>query len=221
MNKLKTILAIVLLGAAFNLTAQQSINASGGEAIGAGHASYSIGQVSYTAINEVGGAGLIQGVQIPFEIFTTLSSLTGTVLGFAGCGEREMTMVLYNENTSNITLFDLTIDSNGDYNSIESPIGTYEIYATIQGYLTKRYSNVPIENGSNQLNISELTPGDLNNSNSVNVADISLLQISFGSSEVDANYNFIADYNCNGSINIVDFSLLLSNFGLQGDYPPQ
>jgi len=48
---------------------QQSINTAGGEATGQGSASFSLGQVSYTAVEDVGGENLIQGVQIPFEYF--------------------------------------------------------------------------------------------------------------------------------------------------------
>jgi hypothetical protein len=48
---------------------QQSINTAGGEATGQGSASFSVGQVSYTAIENGGGENLIQGVQIPFEYF--------------------------------------------------------------------------------------------------------------------------------------------------------
>ena len=64
----------IILSLALNLTiglvAQESINSSGGEAIGPGHSSYSIGQLSYIAVSsENDDAYLFQGVQIPFEIY--------------------------------------------------------------------------------------------------------------------------------------------------------
>ncbi|MFT5228564.1 MAG: hypothetical protein ACI8YO_000574, partial [Gammaproteobacteria bacterium] len=76
-NRLKIVLSIVLLGVSLNLSAQQSINASGGEATGFGHVSYSIGQIVYTAIESVSDdASIIQGVQIPFEEYVVSSCPT-------------------------------------------------------------------------------------------------------------------------------------------------
>lgn len=52
-----------------NLSAQQAITSSGGNASGTGGtASYSVGQVNYT-INKSTGGSASQGVQQPFEIF--------------------------------------------------------------------------------------------------------------------------------------------------------
>jgi len=52
----------------WTLYAQQSVPASGGNATGnGGSASYSVGQVVYTAITSPGGS-VLQGVQQPFEI---------------------------------------------------------------------------------------------------------------------------------------------------------
>lgn len=66
----KKFTSLILLVAAFtapNLSAQQTITSSGGEASGiGGSASYSTGLVSYTAIK---GTGIIsEGVQQPYEI---------------------------------------------------------------------------------------------------------------------------------------------------------
>ena len=51
---------------------QQSINTAGGDPSGPGQASFSVGQVVYTALNEPNGARLIQGVQVPFEFVNCL-----------------------------------------------------------------------------------------------------------------------------------------------------
>jgi hypothetical protein len=62
------LLAIVLLRAGFT-QAQESVNASGGEATGSGGtAAYSIGQVVYTA-NTGSSGSVAQGVQHAYEIF--------------------------------------------------------------------------------------------------------------------------------------------------------
>jgi hypothetical protein len=62
--------AIILFWAIFLYLAgcaQNSVNAAGGEAVGAGSVSFTLGQVSYTTLNSNDGNYLIQGVQIPFE----------------------------------------------------------------------------------------------------------------------------------------------------------
>ena len=50
-------------------------------------------------------------------------------------------------------------------------------------------------------------PGDLNNDNSVNVTDLSILLSNYGTS------NTAADINSDGTVNILDLSALLSNYG--------
>jgi hypothetical protein len=68
-NKLK-LSAILLLGLGLiGLQAQESVNATGGNASGSGgSASYSAGQIVYTTNTETSGA-VAQGVQHPYEIF--------------------------------------------------------------------------------------------------------------------------------------------------------
>lgn len=54
----------------FQLSAQQSVNSSGGNGIGIGGSfSFSVGQIDYVYINGVTGS-MSQGVQQPFEFFT-------------------------------------------------------------------------------------------------------------------------------------------------------
>ncbi len=220
MKNLKTILLVILLGGAFNITAQQSINASGGESTGSGYASYSIGQITYTSIDDIGGANLIQGVQIPFEFLTPISSLSGNLSGLVGCSEREMTIGIYNSDQTLNKFLEVSIDSNGDYNAVGTPTGTFDIYVTVQGYLTKSYPDFLLNSGVNELDVLGIIAGDLNESNSVNIQDISILSFAFGTDEGSANYNFLADFNCDGFINILDISIMSISFGLQGDTTP-
>jgi len=73
MKRKKTMLTLLLLaGLSISaLHAQQSANAAGGDATGSGgSASYSIGQVVYTAVSASSGASN-QGVQQPYEFFVT------------------------------------------------------------------------------------------------------------------------------------------------------
>ncbi|MGC4040564.1 MAG: T9SS type A sorting domain-containing protein [Flavobacterium sp.] len=64
----KTLLTLFLLWICHS-NAQQSVNASGATASGSGgSASYTIGQIDYTAIT-AGSGSMNQGVQQPFEIY--------------------------------------------------------------------------------------------------------------------------------------------------------
>ena len=62
--------AILLLGLGLTgLQAQESVNATGGKALGSGgSASYSVGQIIYTTNNSGTNGSVAQGVQQPFEI---------------------------------------------------------------------------------------------------------------------------------------------------------
>lgn len=50
-------------------------------------------------------------------------------------------------------------------------------------------------------------PGDLNNDNTVNITDMSILLSNYGTS------NSTADINSDGTVNVLDMSILLSNYG--------
>jgi hypothetical protein len=75
-NKKVKLSALLLLGIGFNNGyAQQSITASGGDALGSGgSAAYSIGQIVYTTHTGMTGS-VAQGVQQPYEISITAGLL--------------------------------------------------------------------------------------------------------------------------------------------------
>lgn len=67
-NKLLTAIVLVLILSISTTMAQSSVNATGGNASGdGGSASYSVGQVVYTANTGTNGS-VAQGVQQPYEI---------------------------------------------------------------------------------------------------------------------------------------------------------
>src|SRR6056297_4018314 len=70
-NKVKSLGVLILLTFAFSLStvsAQESVNATGGNALGSGgSASYSVGQVAYQTHTGTNGS-VSEGVQQPFEI---------------------------------------------------------------------------------------------------------------------------------------------------------
>jgi hypothetical protein len=71
--KVKSLLVATLLTFAFSLStvsAQESINATGGDASGSGGSvSYSVGQIAYQTQTGTNGS-VVQGVQQPYEIYT-------------------------------------------------------------------------------------------------------------------------------------------------------
>ena len=67
------ITVIILIFGISSLQAQETISATGGEATGTGTASYTVGQIVYTAHTGTNGNSTAQGVQQAFEI----SDVTG------------------------------------------------------------------------------------------------------------------------------------------------
>lgn len=55
--------------------------------------------------------------------------------------------------------------------------------------------------------------GDLNNDGTVNIYDIMIVSLAYGSSEGDPNWNPIADINEDGKVNIHDMRIVSRDFG--------
>ncbi len=139
----------------------------------------------------------------------------------ASCGSRNVIIEVSNLDYPELsTVYNTTVNENGSFESPEFPEGTYNILITVEGYLSKLFSNIELSEGSNALAISPIIAGDLNASNSISVTDLSVVGLAFGSIETNANYNFLADFNCDGVINVVDISILNLGFGLAGDALP-
>lgn len=148
-------------------------------------------------------------------------NIDGTVSGLAICGLRNITISTYNaEHTELNAVFSTTIDANGDFATPSFSTGTYSVLIKVDGYLAKLYPNKIIESGSNQLAISGLIAGDVNNTNNINILDVTLFSMAFGSTVGDSNYNLSVDLNCDGIVNILDFTILSPSFGLEGDHSP-
>jgi len=54
---------------------------------------------------------------------------------------------------------------------------------------------------------------DLNNDGTVNILDVSIVALAFGSTPDDPNWNIIADLNRDQTINILDISAVAREFG--------
>jgi len=154
-------------------------------------------------------------------VIEEFGSLGGQVADLLECGSRNITISIYNLDQPELNeVFVTTIDAEANFATPAFPTGTYSILVKVDGYLAILYSDVIIESGSNVLDISGLIFGDLNNTNNINILDVSVMCSAFGSTLGDANYMAIADLNCDGFINLLDFSLLNVHFGSVGANPP-
>ena len=134
-SRLILLLATVLLWAGL-AQAQESVNASGGDATGSGGTvAYSIGQVVYTTNNGISGSAA-QGVQDVYEIFTV--GIEGTTL--------DISLTAFpNPTTDNLTL------QLSDFNNEKL---AYQLF-DIQG---KLLSNGQVTAEQTQINTSRLPP---------------------------------------------------------------
>jgi len=133
----KTITLIAFF-AGFTMYAQQTVDASGGDATGTGgSASYSVGQVVYTT--QTGSNGTIsQGVQQSYEIFTLSNAALSTV---------NLVATTYPNPTSDYVVLAISDDSLTDL--------TYALY-DIQG---KPIAKAIISSKDTQIDMHSLSAG--------------------------------------------------------------
>ena len=113
-QKQPILIALVLASFSFAASAQQSVNASGNNAAGAGgSSSYSVGQVVYTTNSGTTGK-LTQGVQQPYEISTLgideLPELSLQFSAYPNPTTNVLTLAIENYSTDTLKyqLFDIT-----------------------------------------------------------------------------------------------------------------
>ncbi len=148
-------------------------------------------------------------------------SFNGSVGWNANCDDRESTVTFYLVNTATVAAtYTTTVNTEGDFTIPNVLLGTYDIIVDVPGFLNKGLANVITGSGGSTVEFGNITGGDANDSNTINIADFSGLNAAFGSVEGDANYNLYADFNCSGTINIADFSGLNAAFGQGGANAP-
>ncbi|MFH1289360.1 MAG: hypothetical protein ABIH88_01425, partial [Patescibacteria group bacterium] len=119
----------------------------------------------------------------------------------------------------------ISSDSNGVYSAIITDSiapETYNIYVKGWAHLQKKFENITIVQGENNIDLTnqpilsgnainpeEYTEGP--NPGIINIADFSILARDYGQS------GSIADFNNSGLVDIVDFSILASNYLKTGD----
>lgn len=150
-----------------------------------------------------------------------VAALNGHVNWNSNCGSRNTTIKLYEPGTTILLAeYEVSIDAAGNFALDSIQTGTYDIFIKVEGYLQKGIPNVEIGSGANSLTVGGITNGDINNDNAISIADVSLINASFGSALGNPNYNPLADLNCDGVISLIDLSILNVAFGQSGDSPP-
>lgn len=145
------------------------------------------------------------------------ASLNGQVNWNPNCGSRSTSIKLYEPGTTNLLdEYVVSLNVNGTFTINTIQAGTYDIFIKVDGYLEKGIPDVAIASGINSLTVGDITNGDVNNDNTVSIADVSLVNACFGSTAGNPNYNPLADLNCDGFITLIDLSILNASFGQIG-----
>ena len=144
----------------------------------------------------------------------------GSVTWNSSCDDRVAVLDLYQPGTDILAYqYNVMINSAGHFQIDNVPLGTYDVFLTVNGFLTKTIGSHTIT-GNTELDFLMIYPGDMNANNAVSLEDLSFINPSFAKTEGDPEFNFLADLNCDGGVNILDISLLGISFGLEGDTPP-
>jgi glucose/arabinose dehydrogenase len=115
--------------------------------------------------------------------------------------------------------YNVTTDNSGNFTCNDVPPGSYKIAVKNERTLRKVTTLQNIIAGTNTLNFGTLMEGDANNSNTVTIADFSVLLNSFNKTVGNPGYDPRADFNRDNFVTLADFSLLLNNFNQVGQTP--
>ena len=158
------------------------------------------------------------------KVAPQIATINGSIDGWnSNCATRSVTVSLLNKATfttySNIVTT-LATDGTFEVNTVNIPVGTYDILVKVEGALAVLSENVVLNPGANSLNTSAGLLGDINDDNVINFTDFTMFSSSFGSSLSSTNYNSLANFNCDGFINFSDFSIFGPSFNQMGDILP-
>ncbi|HKL02741.1 MAG TPA: ThuA domain-containing protein, partial [Cryomorphaceae bacterium] len=133
--------------------------------------------------------------------------LNGSVNWNTLCGARSGLLSIYDSGSQNpIEAFELEVSEDGEFVLSDLPIGTFDLYIKVEGFLQKVAIDIAIEAEPTAVDFGTLTPGELSGDNAISVPDFSGFSTAYGTAEGDSNFNQLADFNCDGAINISDYS---------------
>ncbi len=95
----------------------------------------------------------------------------------------------------------------------------YTVWVKAEGHLAAA-EQVDVVTEATEVGFAALRAGDADGSNTVTIADFSILAAAFGIAQGGAGFDARADFNRDGVVSISDFSLLASNFGAAGAPEP-
>lgn len=110
----------------------------------------------------------------------------------------------------------VALDAQGKYRFTTRRRGVFDISAVSRSWLRRRVSGLDITSAGGKKDLALLYNGDINGSNTINIADFIALRAAFGSSSGSANWNPLADLDGNGSVSVADFLILRKNLGRSG-----
>ncbi len=176
------------------------------------------GETYYIALS---GYSLAESGEFGLSL-TCLGSATveGSLVWDAACGEKTMNVDFYTQGTDEISSsYTTTVSTDGAFYIPNVDVGSFDVVIKVDGYLAVLSENFEVSEGPNFIPLPEMTAGDINGDNAVNILDVSFLNAAFGTTTEAANYNPDADINCDGAINIQDVSTINAGFGQTGAYP--
>ena len=94
--------------------------------------------------------------------------------------------------------------------------GVYTVRVRSSHFLRRAVTGVDASGGTATFSAS-LINGDVNNDNTITVADVNALRSALGTSVGDPGYNPDADLNGDGTVSIADVNILRPNLGQSGD----
>ncbi len=119
--------------------------------------------------------------------------------------------------TTPIKTYNITTDSQGNFNLINVSPGTYDLTAKRSNFLKAKQSNIVVQEDQVTPNINfNLLGGDCDNNNVVSLVDFAILRAAIGTRPGDAKRDARADFNGNNQIDLTDFAILRSNLGKSG-----
>jgi len=112
--------------------------------------------------------------------------------------------VVDNDTTSSVGAYDLTITGPPSGASIDLWVEETHVTTITLQYMTTLQLN---------LTVTVVILGDLNSDGIVDIYDVVIIAIAFGSKQGDSNWNPLADLNNDGIVDIFDVVIVAKNFG--------
>jgi alpha-tubulin suppressor-like RCC1 family protein len=145
------------------------------------------------------------------------AAVSGTIT-LSGCvnSAQPITFTFRPTDGSDTISLTVTLAADGSFQLPGLPRKSYSVRIKGSRWLAKTVS-IDASNGDVTGLTATLLPGDVNNDNTVNIADLGLLADAFNTTSSSGHWNANADLNCDGMVNIADLGLLADNFGKSGD----